>query len=182
MTTFWDCATCCRWRSHLSSSIFMSCKSASWTISGMGCLYRLPWTEEEVGENQQCVFPGHEVHDTVIRLPKLLKSYQADFEYGKKFVNTLHLTYNFAHRARGREVFNKLYEDYRALVNFKKNFEKASQGIYYEETIAEWLLVYLIPQLDELHSYLTRLKEVLNETDWKARPLPVVLKNYPDTI
>ena len=67
-------------------------------------------------------------------------------------------------------------------MNFKNEFEKAGKVMYHEDTISEWLLVYMIPQLDELHNFLVKTKQMLLETDWKPRPLPVVLKNYPDTV
>ena len=150
--------------------------------TSLGCNYRIPWTPEEVSEATRCSFPGHEVYEAVIALPNLLKNFEVDFEYGRKYVNILHLNYNYVHKARGREVIQKLQYTYRSLVNFKRDFEKAGQVMYTSDTVAEWLLVYLVPQLDELYDFLVKTKQILQESDWRPRPLPVVLKNYPDTI
>ena len=100
----------------------------------------------------------------------------------KKYVTPLNLEYNYLHKSRTREVMSRLNGDYYSMINFKNTFTIAAQSIYSNDTISEWLAVYLIPSLDPIYEILTKIKSQIDTNDWRPRPQPITLKTYPDYV
>ena len=149
----------------------------------LGCSNSLPWTPEEIYDNNiVCEFPGHEVYEAILTIKNLIKNLEPNLEFAKKYMTPLNLNYNYVHKARAYEVLEKLNYDYVALNRFKNRFIEAAQIVYRNDTIVEWLTVYLIPHLDPLYDLILKTKEIMKETSWKPRPLPVTLRQYPDFI
>ncbi len=149
----------------------------------LGCSSQIPWTLEEIYDGYiTCNFTGHEIYETVLPINTLIKNLQINLEFSDKYMTPLSLDYNYMHRARAAEVLERLNMDYYALNKFRKKFIQVSQSVYWNDTITEWLAVYLIPHLDPLYMKIKRIKKLFDQTVWKPRPLPVTLKNYPDFI
>ena len=147
----------------------------------LGCSNQIPWTLEEVYDGYiQCNFTGHEIYEAVLPINNLVKNLQYNMEFADKYMTPLNLDYNYLHKARAIEVLDRLKGDYYALTRFKKRFIEASQTIYWNDTIVEWLAVYLIPHLDPLYLKIDKIKKQLSKNEWLPRPLPVTLKTYPD--
>lgn len=151
--------------------------------SKLGCTNTVPWTLEEIYDGYiVCNFTGHELYEAVLPINNIIKNLQYNLEFADKYMTPLHLDYNYLHRARAVEVLDRLKTDYYALIRFKKRFSQAALKIYYNDTIDEWLAVYVMPHLDPLYMKIERIKKLLKKSDWNPRPLPVTLKTYPDFI
>ncbi len=147
----------------------------------------LPFTFEEVvisifSQPVKCNFPGHEIYEAILPINNIVKSAQESLEMAKKYVTPLNLEYNYLHKSRTREVVSRLNGDYYSMINFKNTFTIAAQSIYSNDTISEWLAVYLIPSLDPIYEILTKIELKIETNDWRPRPLPVTLKTYPERI
>jgi hypothetical protein len=149
----------------------------------LGCNGQIPWFgTDSVRMQIRCTFPGHEVYETILALPSLLKKLKNDLEYAKKYLTLLNLKYGYLHKKRTAEVFDNLNQNYLSLNQFRKDFIDACRTMYTPDTALEWLTVYFVPDFDELFNMLNRIKELSSQNSWLPRPLPVVLKQYPDII
>ena len=149
----------------------------------LGCSSRIPWTPAEVFDGyMRCNFPGHRVYEAILNLKSIQDNLKENLDFAKKYMTPVSLTYNYAHKARAREVVERLDYTYSSMRNFKKKFEEAATDLYWNETINEWLAVYFIPDFDSLYEYLKSIKNVMKQNNWLPRPLPIKLKNYPDYV
>lgn len=97
------------------------------------------------------------------------------------YMSPLSLNYNYIHKKRASECVMELSRAYNAMIQFQNKFVKACDNMYNNDTTVEWLEVYFTPQFDKLYSTLVTIKKLTAQTnDWKPRPLPVQLKQYPN--
>lgn len=97
------------------------------------------------------------------------------------YMSPLSLNYNYIHKKRASECVMELSRAYNAMIQFQNKFVKACDNMYNNDTAVEWLEVYFTPQFDKLYSTLVTIKKLTAQTnDWKPRPLPVQLKQYPN--
>ncbi|CAF0942961.1 unnamed protein product [Brachionus calyciflorus] len=144
----------------------------------LGCTGQIPW-DGNVNYPITCQFPGHEVYEAMLPLQPILANYKADMEFAEKYVSPMNLMYAYLHKKRTSEVLDKLRYLYSSMSNFKDNFIKACDTMYWPDVANEWLLVYFIPQFDDLYNILSRVKNLSSQNDWAPRPLPITLKQYP---
>ncbi len=149
--------------------------------TSLGCSGEIPWAGVASWSPITCNFPGHEIYEVVITLDQLVQNMKPNLEYAEKYLSNFQLNYNYIHKSRSQEVKEKLIHNYQALNSFRKRFIQACETIYYEDTIAEWLDVYFMPHFEKVHFKLSKLQEANQEKDWKPRPLPAKLKQYPDS-
>jgi len=146
----------------------------------LGCAGQIPWFGQYHSyQSVKCTFPGHEVYEAILPLNDLIKNMQPNLEFASKYMTPLNLDYKYIHKQRALEVTEKLRYSYHSLINFKDQFIKACDTMYYPDTALEWLYVYLVPDLDKVYNILARIKELDSQNDWNPRPLPVTLKQYP---
>ena len=149
----------------------------------LGCTGKIPWDSPPFYTAPfSCTFPGHEVYEAVIPLSFLIKLLQTNMEFAEKYMTPLNLNYNYIHKQRAIESLEKIMYNYESLNGFRKTFIAASQSMYNNDTIVEWLTVYLIPHLDKVYDMIVKTKQGQKENDWKPRPLPVTLRPYPDNL
>lgn len=149
----------------------------------LGCQNQIPWTREEVSGNyMSCTFPGHEVYEAILPINHVLRAAKENVDYARKYVSIISISYNYVHKARAHEVLPRLQSSYESLNQFKKRFIESGKKYYWDDTIYEWLEVYFIQSLYELHDYIVNIKRILNENNWSPRPLPITIKNLPDKI
>jgi hypothetical protein len=130
-----------------------------------------------------CSFPGYKIYETILPLNYILFQLKTTFENVDKYSSPLNLDYSYFHKQRAVDLLKELKNSYISLNNFRKNFISSSEPIYNNDTINEWLLVYLAPYLDKVYDLSSKLKEGIDrQKDWKPRPLPVSLRPYPDNI
>jgi hypothetical protein len=149
----------------------------------LGCAQLIPWTPDDVHDGYiSCSFPGHEVYEAILPLKELMKNLEENLEFAQKYMSPISIKYNYAHKARAKEVMDRLQFTYSSMVRFKKNFIKACTNFYWEETIKEWLEVYFLPEFDSLYEYMKSIRIIMKENHWQPRPLPIITKNYPDSV
>lgn len=129
-----------------------------------------------------CSFPGYPIYETLLPLNFILFQLKATFDNVDKYSSPLNLDYSYFHKQRVADLLKDLQKSYISLNNFRKKFISVSEPIYYDDTINEWLIVYLTPYLDKVYDLINKLKEGFKQNDWKPRPLPVTLRTYPDII
>ena len=157
----------------------------------LGCNGKIPWWNDwphpiSLSELHNlptsCTFPGQEIYTIVITLDNVIQNTRSNLEFAEKYLSDFQLNNNYIHKKRSEEVKAKLISDYRMLNEFRKHFIQASQKIYHNDTIAEWLDVYFMPHFEKIYFKLSKLEVANKEIDWKPRPLPVKLNDYPDFI
>ena len=155
----------------------------------LGCNNQVPWwnswphpvsLQDLYNLPNKCNFPGHELYTIVIRLDQTIQNVKPNLEFADKYLSDFQLNNNYIHKSRSLEVKSKLLGDYQSLNAFRKKFIQASQPIYNDDTIVEWLDVYFMPHFQKLYFKLSSLEKAYKENDWKPRPLPLILKQYPD--
>lgn len=146
----------------------------------LGCAGQIPW-DGNVQYPITCKFPGHEVYEAMLPLQSVLLTFKTDMEFAQKYVSPMNLKYAYLHKKRTQEVLERLRYTYASMLSFKDNFLRACETMYWPDVANEWLLVYFIPQFDELYNMLVKVKELYTQNDWAPRPLPITLKQYPDT-
>lgn len=154
----------------------------SQVTSQLGCRY-IPWNLDEVNEGRvMCNFPGHEIYEAILPIKSLLENYEENMAYAKKYVSPISIKYNYVHKARAKESIDRLEFTYADMNKFRKNFIKACQNYYWNDTINEWLEVYFLPQFNTLYEYMVDIRKIMKENKWLPRPLPIKAKNYPDFV
>ncbi len=149
----------------------------------LGCSTEVPWTPDEIYYSAiQCSFPGHEVYEAVLPLAGLVRGLAEDMDFARKYLTPIHLNYNYLHKQRAQECLQKLSGDYYQLVQFRSRFVNAARTMYTNETIDEWLAVYVEPHLDPVYEMIKSVKAQLATSDWKPRPQRIVAKKYPDYV
>ena len=150
--------------------------------TSLGCNGLIPWTGTFSWSTLTCTFPGHEIYEVIITLDQHVQALKTNMEFAEKYMTDMQLNYNYIHKQRSLEVKSKLIHNYQALNSFRNTFIRASLPIYQNDTIAEWLEVYFMPHFEKVYNKLSKLKEISSVSDWKPRPLPLDLKQYPDNI
>jgi hexosaminidase len=149
----------------------------------LGCVQLIPWTPEDVHDGYiSCSFPGHEVYEAILPLQGLFRNLEENMEFAKKYMSPLSIKYNYAHKARAREVMDRLQFTYSSMLRFKKNFLNACKKFYWDETGHEWLEVYFLPEFDSLYEYMKSIRKAMKENHWQPRPLPHLLIDHPDSV
>lgn len=149
----------------------------------LGCTSDIPWTPEDIFYGQiQCTFPGHEIYEAVLPINTVIKRADESMEFARTYMTPINIHYNYLHKQRAHEVLQKLYGEYYSLTQFMSKFRQAGQTIYKNETIDEWLAVYLVPTLDPVYDMILKIKSQIDTKDWKPRPQIIRLKKYPDFI
>jgi hexosaminidase len=149
----------------------------------LGCSPMIPWSVEEIYDGFiRCKFPGHSVYEAILPLKMAIRSLATNMEFAEKYMSPMNLNYNYIHKARGQEVIDKLSYDYYSLYTIREKFISAAQEIYWNDTINEWLDVYLLPHLDKVYNLMSKIRQLMKENDWKPRPLPISQKQYPKTV
>lgn len=149
----------------------------------LGCSNEIPWKGETSYYGQiACTFPGHEVYEAILPIDGLIKSSTESMEYVSKYMTPININYNYLHKQRAHECLQRLNQDYYALLQFKTRFEQAGRTMYTNETVNEWLAVYLIPHLDPVYNMLKTIKSQISTSNWKPRPQQIVIKSYPDYV
>jgi len=155
------------------------------TISdSLGCSYQIPWSLEEMRyfNHIQCNFTGNELYKVVISLEALLPNIKEHMEFAKKYMSPMNMQYNYIHKARADEVLPRIKSTYLSLNQLKNNFLNFGHKYYHEDTLNEWLLVYLVPYLDPIYEMILSIKNNESKDDWKPRALNITIKHYPDSI
>ena len=150
----------------------------------LGCNGDVPWdgTYPAYSRPIVCSFPGHEIYEVVITLDQYIQNAKSSLGYAEKYMSDMQLDYNYIHKQRSLEVKSRLDIEYQNMNAFRKKFIQASQLVYHNTTTAEWLEIYFMPHFNRIYSKLTKLKIANKENDWKPRPLPIDLKDFPDNI
>ena len=139
----------------------------------LGCSSPIPWTPEEIYDGYiTCNFTGHEIYEAVLPINNIIRNLKSNLEFADKYMTPLNLDYNYIHRARAVECLERLISDYYALKSLFK-FHSLFIGMIRLLNGLPFIL-YLI-----MIRFILRLKKLLKQNDWKPRPLPVTLKNYP---
>lgn len=149
----------------------------------LGCRQTIPWTPEAALKSFiKCTFPGHEIYEIIVEMQILFDELAKSMEFARKYMSPISIQYNYAHKARAKETIEKLETAYDEMNLFKKRFIDACQTIYLEDTINEWLAVYFMPEFEKLYEYIVAIKKVWQENHWNPRPLPITLKQFPDSV
>lgn len=149
----------------------------------LGCSGNVPWTPDKIYFGSiQCSFPGHEVYEAILPINGVIKRAQEAMQFAQLYMTPIHLNYNYLHKQRAHECLGKLTGEYYELRQFMDRFKESARTMYSEDTINEWLMVYLTPHLDPVFDMITSIKKSLATNDWKPRPQKVVLRNYPENI
>ncbi len=128
----------------------------------LGCSSPIPWTPEEIYDGYiTCNFTGHEIYEAVLPINNIIRNLKSNLEFADKYMTPLNLDYNYIHRARAVECLERLISDYYALNKLRKKFIQVSQSIYWNDTIVEWLAVYVVPHLDPLYFKIKKIKKLL---------------------
>ena len=106
----------------------------------------------------QCSFPGHEVYESILPIVNLVKSAEESIEFVRKYMTPINVNYNYLHKQRAHECLQKLGGDYYALVQFKDRFTRAARTMYTNDTIDEWLAMYLVPYLDPVYVIISYIR------------------------
>lgn len=180
-------------------------KRKSEITTKLGCTGQIPWSGEVIYSYVSCTFPGHEViicvntfkmtnhllshnnffliiikiYEVVLNLKSVLDSYKQAMDFSALYMSPLSLNYNYIHKKRAIECLDKLYPAFQSMSQFRERFIRACDIMYRNETAVEWLEVYFTPQMDIIYSTISKIKNMSRENDWKPRPLPVKLKQYP---
>ncbi len=156
----------------------------------LGCNGNIPWwnnwpqpisLSELSNTPTSCTFPGQEIYTIVITLDRVIQNVKPSLEFADKYLSDFQLNYNYIHKKRSQEVKDKLISTYQTLNSFRKRFIQASLPIYHNDTIAEWLDVYFVPHFEKIYFKLSKLSIAEKENDWKPRPLPIALNDYPES-
>lgn len=150
----------------------------------LGCTTDIPWTPDEIFyASIQCTFPGHEIYEAILPINNIIKRSQESLEYVRKYMTPIHLPpYNYLHKSRAHECLQKLSGDYYALNQFMKTFRQAGSTIYTNDTINEWLAVYVVPYMDPVYDIISGIKAQLETDSWAPRPQKIKMKNYPEFV
>lgn len=145
----------------------------------LGCTGQIPWYGK-ASYPITCTFPGHEVYEAILPLEATINTYKNDMDNIKKYISPMNYEYSYLHKKRTSEMMEKLNYNYMAMITFKNRFLSACESIFWEDTANEWLLVYFVPYLDELYNIMVKVKNASSQNEWKPRPLPITLKQYPN--
>jgi hexosaminidase len=142
------------------------------------CEEKIPWYESEAFEPVLCKFPGSELYDAILPYNYMMNMVDDALEYANKFMSPMNLEYSYAYKMRLDEVLDKLINAFQELNVFKFNFIEASKNVYFNETVNEWLTVYIMPHMESSHTLIKKIKKISNQNDWKPRPLQITLKEF----
>lgn len=150
----------------------------------LGCNSQIPWTLEEMKFTMQlkCNFTGHEIYKAVISLQALIPTINDHLDYAKKYMSPMNMIYNYVHKARADEVLPRLKSAYYSLNQLKIDFLNYGQKYYHNETLNEWLLVYLVPHLDPIYEMILSIKNSESKNDWAPRELNMTIRSYPNSV
>jgi len=148
----------------------------------LGCNTDVPWTTDYYYSMIECSFPGHEVYEAVLPIVYIIKQLNEDLEEVRKYLTPINIKYNYLHKQRSRECYEKLNENYYKLIQFRNKFISAGKTIYTNETINEWLAVYLDPHLETVYDLMSSTKAQIGTSDWMPRPQIISTRKYPDYI
>lgn len=149
----------------------------------LGCNVDIPWTVEEIYfGSMQCTFPGHEIYEAILPINTLIKNANENMEFSRKYMTPINIGYNYLHKQRAHECLQKLSSDYYALTQFMNRFSLAARTLYTNDTVDEWLAVYVVPHLDPVYEMIKSIKAQINTSDWKPRPQRIIVKKYPDYV
>lgn len=130
----------------------------------------------------QCTFPGHEIYEAILPINTLIKNANENMEFSRKYMTPINIGYNYLHKQRAHECLQKLSSDYYALTQFMNRFSLAARTLYTNDTVDEWLAVYVVPHLDPVYEMIKSIKAQINTSDWKPRPQRIIVKKYPDYV
>lgn len=100
-------------------------------------------------------------------------------DFARLFVSPPSVQFNYAHRKRFDEVRERLEPIYTSLLTQRDAFISSSERVYNNDTVYEWLSVYVEPHLDKILDLLKITIMQSKERDWPPRPLPIRPKDYP---
>lgn len=163
----------------------LSKKKISEINNDLGCNWPAPWTLGEVestGSMISCNFTGNGLYKTVLSLMNILPQVKKDYENAQKYMSPMNMKYNYIHKARADEILPQLELSYQNLIRIKDDFIQYGKELYWDETINEWLLVYLLPHIEPVYEIINTIKQNRPVNAWKPRPLNITLKDYPQFV
>ena len=152
--------------------------------NSLGCSFPIPWSIEEMKYSRQiqCNFTGNEMYKVVLALEALIPAVNENIVFAKKYMSPMNMQYNYIHKARADEALPRLKSAYYSLNQLKNDFLSFGQKYYDNDTLNEWLLVYLVPHLDPVYEMISSIKSNEPKNDWKPRALNVTIRPYPDSV
>ena len=150
----------------------------------LGCTSQIPWSIEEINHSRpiQCKFTGNEIYKVVLALEALIPIINDHMEFAKKYMSPMNIQYNYMHKAKADEALPRLKSAYYSLNRLKNDFLNFGQKYYHNDTLNEWLLVYLVPHLDPIYEMILSIKNNESKNDWKPRALNITIKHYPNSV
>jgi hypothetical protein len=136
--------------------------TASNISADLGCNRPIPVRPNSFFDtSMQCSFPGHEVYEAILPISSTLQTLENNIEFANKYITPISINNNYVHVARAEESLQRLENSYQALMYLRQNFIDACQKYYLNDTVAEWLEVYITPHLNNLYEYLKATKSVM---------------------
>lgn len=149
----------------------------------LGCSADIPWTPEDIYFGSiKCTFPGHEIYEAILPINTIISRAKEDMDFSRKYMTPIHLNYNYLHKQRAHEVLEKLRSSYYNFIQFINHFKFAARTLYTNDTINEWLAVYVSTELDPIYDMILDIQKHIDTKDWKPRPQKIKLREYPENI
>lgn len=120
--------------------------------------------------------------ELIVMYENLLKEVKSGLDFSELYLTPVSLRYNYAHKKRSEEVKRRLLPLYVKLLDFRKKFTFSCKSIYTDDTVIEWLSVYLEPYLEKIYNILSTIAQQKNSKSWRPRPLPIKLRHYNSLI